>query len=139
VATVVRCVIALTDTTNSIAKIMIWSTIEETVAFLVANGPALRPLLLRSSDDSSNSASGYTGAGRTGTHHDLYELAPKDNGFVSVVSAGPNMQRGNKGGVGGGFGGHHVGVLRTVEVSVESEYNKKDIDGSSSHSSTWTP
>jgi hypothetical protein len=140
VATIIRCVIALTDTTNSIAKIMIWSTLEETVAFLVANGPALRPLLLRSSDDSGNSASGFTAAHRTGTHHDLYELAPKDGAFVSVVSAGPNRVGGGGGGfVGGGMAGSKIAVLRTVEVSVDTEYAKKDFDGSSSHSSDWRP
>jgi hypothetical protein len=137
VATIIRCVIALTDTTNSVAKIMIWSTLEETVAFLVANGPALRPLLLRSSDDSNHSASGFTTGGRTGTHHDLYELAPKDGAFVSVVSAGPNRSGG--GFVNGGMGGNKIAVLRTVEVSVDTEYAKKDLDGSSSHSSNWMP
>src|SRR6202023_2859053 len=64
-ATIVRCVVALTDDSDSLAKILIWSTVEETVAFLVANGPSLRPLFLRGNDGSSHGTTQFDEAGHT--------------------------------------------------------------------------
>lgn len=134
-ATIVRCVVALTDDSNSLSKILIWSTVEETVAFLVVNGPALRPLFLRGKDGSSHGTSNFndTGLPRRTTQHDLYELAPKDNGVVSVVSANHNQTRGT-------FANSKIAVHRTVEVTVDSAYGKKvSGDATSSNSSLWMP
>jgi hypothetical protein len=133
-ASVVRCVVALTDDSNSLAKILIWSTVEETVAFLVANGPALRPLFLRSNEGSSNGTGPLTDRHTRATQHDLYELAPKDHGIVSVVSANSGQQKKGR------TFPNTIGVLRTVEVTVDSEYKKKvDRDGESANSSLWMP
>ena len=136
VATIIRCVIALADDTKSLAKIMIWSTIEETVAFLVANGPALRPLLLRGKDGSSDGTSGPNGSRypRGTTQHDLYELTPKDTGVVGVVSAGDHGRYG-----GDSVAKNKISVVRTVQVTVNSDYGKKTAgDGTSANSSLYT-
>jgi hypothetical protein len=44
-AAIVRCVLVLRDAT--VIKVMMWSGIEQVVCYLVANAPALRPLLFR--------------------------------------------------------------------------------------------
>jgi hypothetical protein len=135
-ATVIRCVVALTDDSDSLAKILIWSTVEETVAFLVANGPSLRPLFLRGNDGSSHGTTQFDEPGHTRrrTQHDLYELTPKEHGVVTVVSSNSNQAKNGR----DPFPDNAIAVLRTVEVT--SGYGKKeDGDGTSSNSSLWMP
>ena len=137
VSSIVRAVILITDGGN-IEKAFIWTTIEELVCLLVANGPALRPLFFRGKNFESG---GSTSVGNThvngthnthhGTMHDVYEMTPHvENGVVSVVTAGNKAKK--------ELGNHHtIDVVRTVEVTVES--TKKDDDGRSSQSSLWMP
>ena len=168
VASIIRCVISVTDN-QSLTKVNIWATVEETVAMIVANGPILRPLFFRGknfeSTGSTHAVTQRTGVYTTthGTLHDAYELTPDTKGnTVSVVTAGEVAANNSQGGFGGPFaGGRRVfgekkartaapstadtfGVLRTVEVMVHSEDvtkngHKKDEDGSSSNSSLWMP
>jgi hypothetical protein len=98
VASIVRTILFIKDAT--LAKVVVWSFVEETVFFVVANGPILRPLFFRTFE----SRSGGSGRGTRG--YDLME----GSGVVSVVSAG------GKTGVDSGHG-----VIRTVEVIVSSE------------------
>jgi hypothetical protein len=100
IASIVRTVLFIMDAT--LAKVIVWSYVEETVFFVVANGPILRPLFFRSFENRSG------GSGRGTRGYDLMEGSAA--GVVSVVSAG---------GKAGTESGH--GVIRTVEVIVSSE------------------
>jgi hypothetical protein len=109
IASIIRTVLFVKDAT--LAKVVVWSFVEEVVFFVVANGPILRPLFFRGSNFESSSNNTRPGAathGRTG--HDLYELAHTEGGVVSVVSAGGKRK-----------GEQREGVIRTVEVIVKSE------------------
>jgi hypothetical protein len=146
IAAVVRCVIAVHNP-NGLAQVILWSTVEETVCTLVANGPVLRPLIFRGKGFASDVTSSH---GRTGTggyhgtyrggggrsNHDIYEMTPKERGVgvVSVVSSEPNKE------IGKAVEVNTMEVLRTVEVTVHTEDTKKGDDGSSYQSSgTWLP
>lgn len=96
IASIIRTILFIQDAT--LAKVIVWSFVEEIVFFIVANGPILRPLFFRTFDSSRS------GSGR-GTRG--YDLMP-NSGVVSVVSAG-------------GKGVEGTGVIRTVEVIVQSE------------------
>jgi len=145
-----------------LTKVIIWATVEEVVAMVVANAPILRPLFFRGknfeSSASNNVTTGHNGT-RTytnhgGTLHDIYEMT-SDKGIgntVSVVSAGDaNFKRsgfprpGDKSARSAAPTTQDTfGVLRTVEVMVHSEETHKkgrkgDEDGSSSNSSLWMP
>jgi len=125
IASIIRTVLFLSDAT--LAKVVLWSFIEEVVCFLVANGPILRPLFFRGNNFESSGATNRQGlhdtSGRMFT--DLYEMSPKDIGVVSVVSAGETrpararqelmrMRSHNE-------NLKTVDILRTVEVTVESK------------------
>src|SRR6202011_4486043 len=112
----------------------------EAVCFLVANGPGLRPLIFRgksfesSGGDSEGVHKRRAGLNTGQSYHDVYELS-KDIGVTSKVTAGDEN-------AGSGFPAVRVadaaGVLKTVEVTVQSEEHKEDrSEASSSHSSLW--
>src|SRR5277367_4139193 len=162
IASIIRCVISVTDA-ESLTKVLIWSTVEEVVAMVVANGPILRPLFFRGknfeSPSSNHLTTGHNGTlaytNHGGTLHDIYEMT-SDKGTgntVSVVSAGDTNFRtsgfprpGDKKSARSAAPTTQdtFGILRTVEVMVQSEEmhkknRKPDEDGSSSNSSFWMP
>ena len=120
---------------RSIAPVLLWSTVEETVATFVANAPILRVLVFRGRSFDSGHTSGHQstmGYTRERSMHDTYEMTAKGNGVVAVVSSSKEPARG------GISRDNALVVLRTVEVTVESESVKgKDADASSSESSSW--
>jgi hypothetical protein len=117
IATIIRAIIAIADPT-SVSKIMIWSDLEVTVSFFVANGPALRPLILcgpcGSSHDSDEErgASGYpehfsgasdkvfpSASGRSGISDisDSFDAAMmKNGGTIVTVVGGAGRAEGEK-------------------------------------------
>jgi hypothetical protein len=107
IASIIRTVLFVKDAT--LAKVVVWSFVEEVVFFVVANGPILRPLFFRGSNFESSSNNTRPGVAHRRTGHDLYELAHTE-GVVSVVSAGGKRK-----------GEQREGVIRTVEVLVKSE------------------
>lgn len=82
-AAIVRCTLFVKDAT--LIKVLTWSGIEQVVCAIVANAPALRPLFFRGRHFESKESHDVPSSGRS---HDVYEMAPKDTGFVSVVSSG---------------------------------------------------
>jgi hypothetical protein len=121
IASIVRTILFETDAT--LFKVIIWSTVEVVICFLVANGPGLRPLFFRGNNfESSGTYSNRHGVGTGRSTHDVYEMAPKDTGVTCVVSAGDQkgaMER---------WGDHadrRPAVTRTVEVTVHSEDTKQ--------------
>jgi hypothetical protein len=133
ISSIVRAVIIVTDGGN-IKTAFIWSTIEQLVCILVANGPILRPLFFRGKNFESSGTSNntHTTGLRAGTLHDVYEMTPKETGVVSVVTAGDGVKR-------QGVRANNIDVVRTVEVKVQESDAKKDDDRRSSQSSLWMP
>jgi len=132
VASILRAAMSIKNPA-SISPVLLWSTVEETVATLVANGPILKALVFRgqsfgSSNTSTHGTSGYT---RDRSTHDVYEMKPKGNGFTSVVTSSKGQGKGDS------SCDDTLMVMRTVEVTVQSE--KLDEDASSSESSRWVP
>jgi hypothetical protein len=114
---IIRTVLFLNQATLFV--VIIWSSTETTVCFLVANGPALRPLFFRgntfeSSGKSSNPA-GFSSS------PDAYRMTPKETGVVSTVSVGhlddvklrPESRHPEF--------ANHQGILRAVEVTITEE------------------
>ena len=127
ISSLVRCIIAVTNPAG-LSQVLLWSAVEESVFALVANGPIFRPLFFRGKDFAGDTHSRNRATGVTRSLHDIYEMTPKDNGVFSVVSSEPHKSAISR--------GNTIGVLRTVEVSVQTEdFKKLDEDGTSSHSS----
>jgi hypothetical protein len=119
IASIVRTVLFETDAT--LFKVIVWSTVETTVCFLVANGPGLRPLFFRGNNFESSGYNSRHGLGTDRSTHDVYEMAPKDTGVTCTVSAGNQkgaMERW------GNLVDRTPGVTKTVEVTVHSEDTK---------------
>jgi hypothetical protein len=121
VLSLVRTILFLSDAT--LFKIIVWSTVETVVCFLVANGPGLRPFFFRGPDfessDSSNAAPHKPSMRQ-------YEMTPPESGVVTVVTADEPTN-------GLTMGGHNccadtVSILRTIEISVESEDSRSSCD-----------
>jgi len=99
--------------------IIVWSTTEITVCFLVVNGPALRPLFFRGNSFESSGRSDNV-VGSYG-HPDAYRMTPKNTGVVSTVSAGhPDDVKIRPESRLPEFA-NHQGILRVVEVTVTEE------------------
>lgn len=81
-AAIIRCVLFLKDAT--VIKVMMWSGIEQAVCYLVANAPALRPLLFRDKFHQSRGTHELSG-GRSVDEYEL-SLCVKEHmgGVVSV-------------------------------------------------------
>ena len=130
IASIMRTAMAIRDA-RSIAPVLLWSTVEEAVATLVANAPILRILVFRGRSFGSGHTSGHHGTmgyTRERSMHDTYELMAKGNGVVAVVSSSKEQDR-----RGISHDNNALVVLRTVEVTVQSESVKgKDEDASSS-------
>src|ERR1700694_2381953 len=71
-ASIVRTSLFLSDAT--LFNVILWSTVEEAVCFLVAKGPALRPLYFRGKDFESSGAGNISHRSHTlrSAHHDDY-------------------------------------------------------------------
>jgi hypothetical protein len=146
-ASIVRCVVSINSPTD-LAQVLIWATVEEVVAMIVANGPILRPLFFRGKtfDGSVSTASGGARHWNDTAAPDVYELTTAKVGvmhgtyvkkpFVKPVarSAAPSAR-------------DTMGVLRSIEVMVNSDGKEKrnrnggvDDDARSSESSElWLP
>ena len=163
IATIIRAIIAIADPT-SVSKIIIWSDLEVTVSFFVANGPALRPLILcgpcGSSHDSDQErgASGYPQYS-SGASEKVFPSASVRSGISEMSDSFDAMMR--NGGtivtVVGGTGAEgeklsrppppsregsesEISVLRTVLVSVAhpgeaSDHESLTMDLSTTNSS----
>ena len=156
IASIVRCVISVIDS-QSLTKVLIWSSVEEVVVVVVANAPILRPLFFRGKNFESSGNTSHHGTTRGtrayttggGTLHDVYEMAPDKTGnTVSVVTAGDasykKLAASKSARNAAPTTQDTFGVLRTVEVMVHSEdanakRKKLEEDGSSSNSSLWMP
>jgi hypothetical protein len=144
-ASIVRCVVSV-DSSTDLAQVLIWATVEEVVAMIVANGPILRPLFFRGkSFDGSASTTGGTRQWNDTAAPDVYELAGAKmgatNGFVKkpfvrpvARSAAPSAR-------------DTMGVLRTIELMVNDDGKGKrnrsgDVEDdarSSESSELWMP
>lgn len=121
---------------GTISPVLLWSTVEETAGFLVANAPAVRVLFFKgrafftsnatSMNASAMNTSQFSRHDRTNhTGHipdDDFEMLPKQGGIVGVVTSprGSLPKSDLK------------GVLKSVEVNVHSESLKHDSESSSS-------
>ena len=115
-----------------IAPVLLWSTVEEAVATIVANAPILRVLVFHGRNFASGQTSGH-GYTRDDSGNETYEMVSNRKGVIARVS-GPQKQDGN-----GVTDDNSMVVLRTVEVTVENRSaSGKDGDVSSCDSSTWT-
>lgn len=129
-ASIVRTTMSIKQP-NSIAPVILWSVVEETVVNVVANAPMLRVLVFPGQNfaSSHHSTTGYT---RERSTHDRFEMNPKSNLVTVVSSPGANdipaVDKDTK----------NSDVLRTVEVRVEN-HGLKGEDGSLSETSTWAP
>jgi hypothetical protein len=111
--------------------VIVWSSSETVVSFLVVNGPALRPLFFRGNSFDSTSNSDLPRLNGGAASHDAYELAPK--GVVSKVTTGAAKSPGARQEV---FSDRSV--LRTVEVTMSEEhYKRQQSDDCSMHSQVW--
>jgi hypothetical protein len=123
VFSIVRTILFLNDAT--LFKVIVWSTVETVVCFLVANGPGLRPLFFRGADFETSSSSNVIPQKRSSMPQ--YDMNPQEKGVVTVVTA--NLERTNN-----PMGGLQnccadtVSILRTVEVTVESEDSRSSCD-----------
>lgn len=150
IASIVRGVIAITDPT-SVSEICIWSSIEVTVSFFVANGPSLRPFIKRgpcgSSQDSDEGprgpATSQSSRGGTSGPDSFNGIALKTSNVVTVVGGvedavekglNPSAEASNR--------GSEISVLRTVQVSIDHadvedfESFKTDLSTTASNSSS---
>ena len=135
IASIIRTIMSIRDP-RSIAPVLLWSTVEETVVTLVANAPVLRILVFRGRSFANGQTSGHRGTigyTRERSMHDAYEMTAKGNRVMTVVSSKEQ-------------GRHDISiddslvVQSTVEVIVESQSLKgKDGDSSSGVSSSWVP
>lgn len=130
IASIVRAVMAIKQP-QSIAPILLWSMVEETVATVVANAPILRVLVFRGRSFGSSGQPSNTGYTREGSRHDNFELAvTQKNGVVAAVSSPKERTQ-------VGSPDNSLMVLRKVEVTIESERaDERDEDESSFESST---
>jgi hypothetical protein len=124
VASIMRTVMSLINTT-SIAPVLLWSVVEEAVATIVVNGPILRVLVFKgqnfeSSSVPSRDTRGYTRDRSTG--NDRYELHSVGKVTTTVSSGRLGREE------------YEGGVIKTVEVSVNSEV--KEVDDCSSTEET---
>lgn len=133
IASIVRAVMAVKQP-QTIAPILLWSMVEETVTTVVANAPILRVLVFPGRSFGSgytpgpHSSVGYT---RERSKHDNFELVAGKNGVVAEVSS--PKEHTNL-----GCRDNGLVVLRTVEVTVQSgPTDRKDEDESCSESSSW--
>jgi hypothetical protein len=145
IASIARCVRAIVSSTE-LGIVLIWATVEEVVAMIVANGPILRPLFFRGKHfDGSENSGNRQNEGTTAP--DVYELAAAKNDglatngmypkkpFVRPVarSAAPSAR-------------DTMGVLRTIDSMLNSDGGEKrnrkgdeDIRRSSESSELWLP
>jgi len=111
----------------SIAPVLLWSVVEETVATLVVNGPILRVLIFRGQSFASSSGHDTRGYTRDrSTASGPYELR-QGKSFMTVVEAGQDYDSTEE---------LHDGVMKTVQVTVLTE-DAKVKDDNSSASSTF--
>jgi hypothetical protein len=81
-AAIIRCALFLRDAT--VIKVIMWSGIEQAVCYLVANAPALRPLLFR--DRFQSRGTHELSSGPSGDEYEL-NLSVKER-LAGVVSVG---------------------------------------------------
>jgi hypothetical protein len=161
IATIIRAIIAIADPT-SVSKIMIWSDLEVIVSFFVANGPALRPLILcgpcgsSHESDEERGASGYPQYS-SGTSEKVFPSASGQSGISEMSDSFMMRNGGTIVTVVGGTGAEgeklsrppppsregsesEISVLRTVLVSVAhpgeaSDHESLTMDLSTTNSS----
>ena len=116
---------------NSIAPVLLWSTVEEAVVILVANAPMLRVLFwsgknFASVTGTSRHANTTLGGRDHTTLQDSYELATsKGTGVVGIVTSPKDRF----------IADDPKAVLCSVEVNVETK--TIDEDASTTKSSNW--
>lgn len=114
IASTVRAIVALKRPV-SISKLMIWSAVEVSVAFIVANAPALRPLLPWGKDESGQCSPSAVEDGDP-RRMELYAVMTKRSVVVTVEAGTPDEE--------GMLDGDEITVMRTVQVTVDAdEYN----------------
>lgn len=137
IAAIIRTVISVQNLRNplTISSALLWGTVEEAVATLVANAPILRVLVFGGQRFATTSGSRTTGHGTRGRPmRDTYEMTTKQKGVTAIVSSArgqdnPGVPHENS-----------AVVMREIEVKVETEDVKVvDEDTSSSEMSTWAP
>jgi len=152
IASIVRGVITITNPT-SVSALCIWSSLEITVSFIVANGPSLRPFLLRGpcgsnydSEDEPRGPAGTNPISRGGTSG-LGSFDGIALNTSTVVTAGgengvekgppPSSEAWNR--------ESQISVVRTVQVSTSLDHAddvedfesiKTDLSTTASNSST---
>jgi hypothetical protein len=89
ITSIVRTILFLHDAT--LFKVIVWSTVETVVCFLVANGPGLRPLFFRGADFETSSSTNVIPHKRGSVPK--YDMNPQEKGVVTVVTA--NLERTN--------------------------------------------
>jgi hypothetical protein len=147
IASIIRCLRSIFSSTD-LGIVLVWATVEEVVAMIVANGPILRPLFFRGKHfDGSGNSGNRLNEGTAAP--DVYELATAKNDglatngvypkkpFVKPVarSAAPSAR-------------DTMGVLRTIDSMLNSEGGEKrnrkvgeddDVRRSSESSELWLP
>jgi len=117
---------------NSIAPVLLWSTVEEAVVILVANAPMLRVLFWSGQNFVSVTGTSRHVNATLGTRdrvalQDGYELASKGSGVVGIVTSPKDRF----------ITDDPKAVLCSVEVNVETK--TIDEDASTTKSSQWAP
>lgn len=135
IASIVRGVIAITDPT-SVSEICIWSSIEVTVSFFVANGPSLRPFIKRgpcgSSQDSDEGprgpATSQSSRGGTSGPDSFNGIALKTSNVATVVGGEDDVEKGPNPSAEASKRGSEISVLRTVQVSIDHAGDVEDFE-----------
>lgn len=91
---------------------MIWSAVEVSVAFIVANAPALRPLLPWGKDESGQCSPSAVEDGDP-RRMELYAVMTKRSVVVTVEAGTPDEE--------GILDGDEITVMRTVQVTVDAD------------------
>jgi hypothetical protein len=119
IATTIRAVVALKRPV-SISRLLIWSAVEVAVAFIVANAPALRPLLPWGRDESAQCSPDANDDGDQ-RRLELYGVMTKSSVIVTVEAGTPDDERMLDGG--------EITVMRTVQITVDADgYNNPRTD-----------
>ena len=111
IATTVRAIVAL-NRPVSISKLMIWSAIEVSVAFIVGNAPACRPLLPRGRNDSGH-CSRNSSSGGNRRRPEVYAVLTKNSVVVTVEAGTPCDAK--------KVDDEEINIMRTVQVTVDEE------------------
>lgn len=155
-ASIIRCYIAVANP-QSLIKVLIWGTVEEIIAMIVANAPILRPLVFRGKSFESRRQSCNSTHGTLNSRSALRgipALSPETGNSICTVTSGngtfekksslPKFVEKKTARCAAPTTMDTFEFLRTIEVMVRSEEmpepdRKSDDKGSASDISLWTP